>query len=117
MSPLEYLFFIALFMYSFVIWRHRFTHKLSSWMVWLFGLGLLADAGGTVLLCVVPAESWQFTLHTVSGLLALLIMALHFLWALPARVSWGESRIYFDRFSVYAWYLWLIAFMSGIPLS
>ena len=115
MSPLEYLFIIALLMYSFVIWWHRFTHKLSSWMVWLFGVGLLADASGTVLLCVVNAESWQFTLHTVSGLFALLIMALHFLWALPASVSRGGSRRYFDRFSIYAWSLWFVAFVSGIP--
>ena len=60
MRPLELLFVLALALYSFVIWRHKLKGEMSSWMVWLFGIGLLADIVGTVFLCAVAAEQWSF---------------------------------------------------------
>lgn len=115
MNPLEWLFVIALVLYSLAIWSHKFEGKLRPWMVWVFGAGLLADIAGTVLLCVTAAEKWQFNLHAVSGFAALAIMALHFSWALFAIVSGGKFESYFNRFSVYAWCLWMVAFTSGMP--
>lgn len=117
MRPLEFLFIIALVLYTFVIWAQRVKHTLRPWMVWLFGAGLTADVSGTVFLCgAMFTVQWTFTLHTVSGLVSLMIMALHFLWALFALRARGKFETYFDRFSVYAWCLWLVAFISGIPL-
>ena len=69
----------------------------------MFGFGLIADVGGTVLLCVAASARWTWTLHTVSGLASLLIMALHFVWAVLATSKEGNWKSYFDRFSVYAW--------------
>ena len=115
MYPLEILFFIALLLYSFVIWSHQLTKTLSSGMVWMFGIGLAADVSGTVFLCIAAASEWTFTLHTVSGLVALLIMSLHFAWVLLSVKFGGKFEAYFKRFSVLAWFLWLTAFVSGIP--
>jgi len=115
MRPLEMLFVVALMLYSFVIWSHQFKKKFSLWMVWLFGLGLAADFSGTVFLCVAAASRWTWTLHTISGLVSLLIMALHFAWALLSIIFGGKFEVYFKRFSVWAWFGWLIAFISGIP--
>lgn len=115
MRPLELLFVVALLLYSFVIWSHQFKKRFSPWMVWLFGIGLAADVSGTVFLCVAAASRWRFTLHTVSGLVSLLIMALHFGWALLAVTFGGRFEAYFKRFSLTAWGLWLTAFVSGIP--
>lgn len=117
MFSLEFLFVVALVLYTVVIWRHRFKKKISVWMVTVFGLGLLADSAGTIFLCAMTAARWQFTLHTVSGLVSLLIMALHFVWTLLALKKGGAFESYFYRFSIYAWLLWLIAFVSGIPLA
>ena len=117
MRPLELLFVVALILYSSVIWLHKLHHKLYLWMVLLFGIGLAADVSGTVFLCMTAGARWRFTLHTVSGLVSLVIMALHFAWALLAVRGVGTSREYFDRFSVYAWLLWLVSFISGIPLA
>lgn len=114
MYPLELLFVAALVLYSFVIWSHKFGRKLDIWMVGLFGLGVIADIGGTVLLCVSMTARWTWTLHTYSGLAALLIMALHFIWAVLAISKEGSWKTYFDRFSVFAWCLWVIAFISGM---
>lgn len=115
MRSLELLFVVAMVLYSFVIWSHKFSGKLSFWMVWLFGFGLIADIGGTVLLCVAAADRWTWTLHTVSGLASLLIMALHFVWAVLATSREGNWKTHFDRYSIYAWCLWMFAFVSGIP--
>ena len=84
-------------------------------MIFLFGVGLCADVSGTIFLCVMFADSWKFSLHTISGLVALVIMALHFSWAFLAKVVHGRFEVYFNRFSFYAWCLWLVAFISGIP--
>lgn len=115
MNVLEWLFVLALVLYTIVIWSHRFSRKLYHWMVILFGIGLLADVSGTIFLCVVASTRWAWTLHTVSGLVSLLIMAAHFVWALMAIRLAGKSESYFNRFSLYAWSLWLIAFITGIP--
>lgn len=115
MHPLEMLFVAALFLYSFVIWSHKFSRRMDLWMVWLFGFGLIADIGGTVLLCVAASARWVWTPHTVSGLASLLIMALHFMWAVLATGRESNWKIYFDRYSVYAWCFWMFAFISGIP--
>lgn len=115
MFTLEWLFVMALVLYTWVIWRHRFKKKISAWMVVLFGLGLVADSAGTIFLCAMTAAKWQFTFHTVSGLVSLLIMALHFAWTLLALKKGGAFESYFNRFSIYAWLIWLMAFISGIP--
>ena len=116
MRPLEMLFVVALVLYSFVILQHRFKHKLHPWMVWLFGIGLAADISGTVFLCIVAADSWKFSLHTISGFVSLVIMALHFSWAVLAKTVHGKFENYFNRFSFRAWLIWLVAFFSGFPL-
>lgn len=117
MFALEWLFVIALVLYTLVIWRHRFKKKISAWMVMVFGLGLAADSAGTVFLCAMMAARWQFTLHTISGLVSLLIMALHFLWTILALKKGGAFESYFNRWSIYAWLCWLVAFVSGVPLA
>lgn len=115
MYSLEWLFVLALALYTLVIWLHKITGRLIVWMVCLFGVGLAADISGTVFLCVVLADKWQWNLHTVSGLLSLGIMAVHFTWAVLANSKEGDWKTYFDRFSVYAWCLWMVSFVSGIP--
>lgn len=113
---LELIFIVALLLYSLSIWSHKITGKLSSWIMCVFGAGLATDILGTVLLCVMSANGWKFTIHTISGLFSLLIMVVHFTWALCAIKIGGDFESYFNRFSVSAWILWLIAFVSGIIL-
>lgn len=115
-SPLELLFIIALVLYSTVIWSHRFTGgALRPWMTWTFGTALACDASATVFLCGFGRIQWVWTVHTVSGLLALVIMALHFIWAVISVMKGGNAADRFHRFSVWAWLLWLVSFISGIP--
>ena len=114
---LEWLFVVALVLYSAAIWSHKLKKRLAIWMVTIFGIGLFADVSGTIFLCATVSQSWSLTLHAISGFVSLLIMALHFFWALSALVAAGKFGGSFNRFSIYAWGLWLVAFCSGIPLS
>lgn len=116
MQYLELLFFVALVLYTSAIMSHKFKKKLKPWMMVLFGIGLAADICGTVFLCAFSSNSWQWTLHSISGFVSLLIMALHFFWALIAILKGGKFEDKFNQWSIYAWLLWLVAFFSGIPL-
>ena len=113
---LELFFVAALILYSFSIWSHKIIGKLYPRIIWTFGAGLAFDIAGTVLLCVASADRWRFTVHTTSGLVSLFIMTLHFIWALLAIYVGGKFESYFNRFSVPAWILWLLAFFSGVFL-
>ena len=116
MRSLELLFFLALCLYTFVIWAHKFRAEFRIWMLWMFGIALAADLSGTMLLCMTASAQWKWNLHTVTGFLSLFIMAIHFLWALMAIMARGRYEHYFRRYSTSAWGLWLIAFVSGIVL-
>jgi len=118
MHRLEWFFVIAFALYTFVIWWHRLrAHALHPWMAALFGIGLAADLLGTVLLCAASAASWTWTLHTASGLAALGIMASHFVWAVRAAKAGGSMERNFNRFSPWAWCIWIVSFISGIPYA
>lgn len=115
MSSLEYLFIAALILYTAAIAWHKVKVKLSNKILFIFGTGLLCDILGTVFLCILHSEGWEWTFHSISGLAALIIMALHFAWALLAVSIKNKFEEPFNKYSVYAWLLWLSAFISGIP--
>lgn len=125
MRSLELLFVVALVLYTTVIWTHKLRRCLKPWMVVVFGIALIADTVATVIVCnLVDPSSWKLnlaefsgTFHIVTGLVSLLIMALHFSWALGALTVHGKLEQYFNKYSVYAWLLWLVALFSGIPLG
>lgn len=121
MPPLDWFFVVALVLYSLVIWRHwwhrKTVPKLRRWMLWAFGVALACDMSGTLFLCIVGAKGWTWTIHSVSGALSVMIMALHFAWALDAAFfSRGRCATLFNRFSLTAWGLWAVSFITGIPL-
>jgi uncharacterized repeat protein (TIGR03987 family) len=110
------LFVIALLLYSVVIWTHKINKELLYWMMVAFGIAFFLDAFATVVVCANAKAGWTWNLHTITGLASLLIMGLHFVWAVGAYANVGKLGKYFDRYSVYAWVLWLVAFVSGIPI-
>src|SRR6185295_19408133 len=99
------------------IMSHVVLQRLNRTILTIFGAGLLADTLGTVFLCVLTVKGWRWTFHSEVGLTAWAIMALHFVWAVGAIKDMGNSKTYFDRFSPVAWYVWVIAFATGIPIN
>lgn len=111
----ELLFVIALILYTTVIWTHKFKKQLRLWMAVVFGIALAADTIATIVVCVGAQSGWVWNFHTITGLASLLIMVLHFTWAVIAIATRGSLEVYFQKYSIYAWMLWLTAFLSGIP--
>ena len=120
MPRLEWLFVVALMLYTIVIWTHWLTRRirpeLTRWMLVAFGVALSFDISATIFVCALRSKVWLWNLHTISGLAAVLIMSLHFAWALDATLrTRGRCRGLFNRFSLSAWCIWLISFITGIP--
>ena len=113
---MESLFVIALILYSIVIWTHKINKELLYWMIVVFGFAFFLDAFATVIVCANARDGWAWNFHTITGLISLVIMGLHFVWAVGAYSGVGKLGHYFNKYSIYAWILWLAAFISGIPL-
>lgn len=112
----ELLFTLALVFYTMAIISNQVLGKLGAWIVWVFGTALACDIVGTLTLCVFTSGAWRWTVHSMSGLAALMVMALHFTWGMMAfRRPQHADR--FHRWSGLAWLLWLSAFVSGLPTT
>lgn len=105
---------LALSLYTTAIWSERIKHRLRPWMLFIFILAFICDILGTSLMAKNHPQA-HLNLHTICGLLALIIMLVHLLWAVDALARQGRCLLLFHRFSIWAWALWLIAFVSGIP--
>ncbi len=115
--PLEAtLFPLAALLYSIAIGKERWQKRLKPLTVAIFATALVVDSGATIFVCVMKAKTLVPTFHGTMGWLALAIMATHFVWAIKALLKKGHAMARFHRYSPYAWVVWLISFVSGIPL-
>ena len=106
---------LALVLYSIAIWSERIIHHLKPWMVTIFLFALACYLAGTSIMFLQATAKFEPSLHSLCGYVALLIMGLHFAWGIVALKINGRAEMYFHRYSVFAWLLWLAAFSSGIP--
>lgn len=107
----------AFIFYTLAIWSEKIGGSLKKWIIIIFSCGFLSDLLGTAQMRLI-ADNHNLTWHSMAGYLALVIMLVHLIWALLAYQkgkSNGKYRHYFHKCSVYAWYGWLVAYMSGIP--
>ncbi|MFZ1410747.1 MAG: HsmA family protein [Micropruina sp.] len=102
----------ALVFYSIGVWGERLGGRLRWWNFVFFVLGLACDTVGTgMMLDFVGGLS--FDVHGLSGLLAILLMFVHAVWALVVLVKQDEVALKkFHRFSVVVWLVWLIPYFS-----
>ena len=60
----------------------------------------------------------QFNFHGLTGLLAILLMLFHAVWATMVMVRKDEKMIVqFHKFSILVWIIWLIPMLSGMILG
>ena len=104
---------IALLLYTTAIWSEHILKKLSVWMIIVFTLALLADLYGTSMMSLHAQK--VFSVHALFGYTALIIMLLHLLWAFASLYK-ERMRVHFTTYSIYAWFLWLIALGTGAAL-
>lgn len=103
---------LALVFYTIGVWSERISGRLKLWHLVFFYLGLACDTLGTGMMFDY-AGGMTFDFHGVTGLLAIILMLVHALWATVVLVQKNESWITrFHRFSILVWCLWLVPYLS-----
>ena len=104
----------ALAFYTVGVWGERLTGRLKIWHLVLFWSGLIFDTTGTTLMGRM-AGKLEFNLHGITGVLAIVLMLGHAIWASLALIQKNEKVLTdFHKFSLFVWVIWLIPFVSGL---
>lgn len=113
---------LALVCYSIGIWSERIQGILKPWHAVFFGLGLAADVTGTLVMTAIAASrrtegveaSGLSSVMAVSGTIAILLMAIHLVWAVVVLIrNRAQEKATFHRFSIVVWAIWLIPYGIG----
>ena len=114
---------LALVFYTIGVWREHRERVLKKMHVLFFGFGLLFDTTGTSLMTIIAGEKaasnlFTFYIHQFTGGLAIILMLVHFLWAIYVLVKGSEkAKANFHRFSVIVWGFWLIPYLVGMIIG
>lgn len=103
---------LALLCYSIGVWAERISGRLKLWHVVFFFFGLIFDTVGTGMMFTFVG-GMAFDIHGISGMIAILLMFIHALWA--ALVLWKKNEkaiVNFHKFSLFVWIIWLIPYFS-----
>jgi uncharacterized repeat protein (TIGR03987 family) len=102
----------ALVFYSVGVWGERISGRLRWWHFVFFVLGLVCDTWGTGMMFeMVGGMAWD--IHGITGLIAIVLMLIHALWALAVLLRNDEQALKnFHKFSVVVWLIWLIPYFS-----
>lgn len=110
--------FAALILYTAGVWFEKFQKRLKSWHVVVFWLGLTCDTIGTGAMAEMAGSLIQFNIHGLTGLLGILLMLFHAVWAtIVIRKNIESWIVKFHKFSVVVWVIWLIPMIGGMILG
>ncbi|RNB80168.1 TIGR03987 family protein [Brevibacillus fluminis] len=108
---------LALIAYSIGVWSEKRSGQLKAKHLVYFAFGLLFDTVGTTFMKML-AEGPGLNLHGITGLVALLLMFFHTVWACFVLFKKQEKQIkQFHKFSLFVWCVWLIPYFIGVALS
>jgi uncharacterized repeat protein (TIGR03987 family) len=103
---------VALVCYSIGVWSERISGRLTAWHLVFFWMGLIFDTWGTGMM-MEQAGGLSFGLHSTTGVIAIVLMLVHAIWATIVLANNNERWITrFHRFSVAVWLIWLVPYMS-----
>ncbi|MGD0707249.1 MAG: HsmA family protein [Anaerolineaceae bacterium] len=104
----------ALVFYTIGVWSERFAGRLKAWHLILFWIGFVFDTTGTTTMGNI-AGRFDLDIHGITGLLAIVLMLCHAIWATVVLVTKQENAIRnFHKFSLFVWLVWLIPFFTGM---
>ena len=108
---------LALLFYSIGVWSERLQGRLKIWHTVFFWLGLVCDTWGTGLMFEFVG-GMSYDIHGISGLLAIILMLVHAIWATVVLVKKDEKMIVsFHKFSIFVWLVWLIPYFSPMAFQ
>jgi len=105
----------ALVFYTIGVWGEKLGGGLSlRWLVF-FWLGFACDTSGTTVMGRIAGSGFKLDFHGITGMLAIVLMASHALWATLVLVRNDDKAIKgFHRFSIIVWLIWLVPYLSGV---
>jgi uncharacterized repeat protein (TIGR03987 family) len=108
---------LALIFYSIGVWSERFARILKPKHLAFFWAGFVFDSTGTTLMVILASTLSNGTflnIHAVTGVLAIVLMFFHAIWATVTLVGGNERRLRsFHKFSLVVWFIWLIPYCIG----
>jgi len=105
---------LALVFYTIGVWAERIAHFLKPWHVVMFWLGLACDTTGTYAMERLGNGVDWTSFHTVTGMLAILLMLGHAVWATwTIRKGTEAAQRDFYRYSIFVWLFWLVPYLGG----
>lgn len=105
---------LALVFYTIGVWGEKMQGELKKWHLLVFYLGLVFDTTGTTIMSRIASGGFKLNFHGITGLLAIILMLFHALWATGVLVRNNEkAKANFHRLSIVVWIIWLIPFISG----
>lgn len=107
-------FTLALIFYSVGVWAERIKKTLKPWHLIFFWLGLITDTLGTAYVKKLTGIV-IYNFHTITGILGLLLMFIHTIWATYIVIKNDPKQISsFHKFSLFVWLVWLIPYITGL---
>ena len=107
---------LALLFYSIGVWSERLQGRLKAWHTAFFWVGLVCDTLGTGMMFDYVG-GMSYDIHGYSGLLAIVLMLIHAVWATVVLLKRDEKMVVnFHKFSVLVWLIWLIPYFSPMLL-
>lgn len=111
---------LALLFYTVGVWGEKIQGRLKTWHLVLFFFGLFCDTTGTLIMERIAKTSTAsmsastFNFHGLTGVIAILLMLVHAIWATVVLVKKDENAIAkFHKLSIFVWIIWLVPFFSG----
>lgn len=105
---------LALVFYTIGVWSEKRQGELKKWHLIVFWIGLLFDTAGTTVMSKIANEGFKLNFHGITGLLAILLMLFHAIWATVVLIKNNEkAKANFHKFSIIVWLIWLVPFLSG----
>lgn len=106
---------LALVFYTVGVWSEKLQRKLKYWHMCLFWIGVVFDTSGTTIMTRLSGNGLKFDFHLITGLIAILLMLFHAIWATVVLAKKNEKMILnFHKFSIFVWIIWLIPYLSGL---
>ena len=110
--------FAACIFYTVGVWAEKISKRLKTWHAVVFWLGLICDTFGTGAMGKLAGSLIQFNIHGLTGMLAIILMLFHAIWATSVIIRKDEKTILqFHKFSIVVWIIWLIPMLSGMILG
>ena len=113
---------LALIFYTIGVWSEHRARRLKAIHLDFFWAGFVCDVLGTRLMAQISdastASGTMLSAHAVTGIIAILLMLIHAVWATIVLLRKDEKmQLTFHKFSLAVWCIWLIPFVIGMVMG